>query len=100
MTARLQLLTHCLLAMCLCAVNAVMSKVEWLTNRPMVQLGTQCAMVCMLLHWIACVWYYAATIGADGGWVHASGLVSSAGAACCRHCVELAWPDTHWTPGF
>lgn len=57
---------------------AVMSKVDGLTNRPMVQLGTQCAMVCMLLHWIACVWYWIATIGSDGGWVSASGLAAEA----------------------
>jgi hypothetical protein len=56
---------------------ALMSKVEWLLNRPMMQLATMCAAVCMLLHWIACIWYYSAMLGADGGWVTAAGLVSS-----------------------
>lgn len=56
---------------------ALMSKVEWLLNRPMVQLGTLCAVCCLMLHVIACLWYWVATLGSDGGWVVSSGLVSA-----------------------
>lgn len=57
---------------------ALMSRVEWLLNRPMMQLATMFASCCMLLHWIACAWYYVAMFGTDGGWVRANGLVSGA----------------------
>lgn len=34
----------------------LLSRIEWLLNQPMVQLGCMCAVLCILLHWIACVW--------------------------------------------
>lgn len=64
---------------------ALMSKVEWLLNRPMVQLGTLCATCFLMLHVIACVWYWVATLGTDGGWVINSGLVSVVGCSFQNH---------------
>lgn len=69
----------------LAKLPALTYKVEWLLNRPMVQLATLCATCCMLLHWIACVWYWAAMLGGDGGWVASAGMVR-----CRRLCCGAA----------
>lgn len=56
---------------------SLMPKVEWLLNRPTTQMAIMCGACCMMLHWIACAWYYTAMAAADGGWVAAKDLVSS-----------------------
>lgn len=54
----------------------LMSRLEWLLSRPMMQLSTMCAAVCLLLHWIACAWYYVATLVDDNdNWVARNDLV-------------------------
>jgi len=71
----------------------LMSKLEWLLNRPMAQLSLMCAGVCMLLHWIACAWYYIAVVIDDpNNWVAHSGMVSNgqvSTAAIARKCSLL-----------
>ena len=64
----------------------LMSRLEWLLNRPMMQLSTMCAAVCLLLHWIACAWYYVAVLVDEGdNWVVSNGLVSSCVSVCIWH---------------
>lgn len=57
---------------------SLMPKVEWLLNRPMTQMAIMCGACCVMLHWIACAWYYTAMAAEDGGWVTANSLVSGA----------------------
>lgn len=55
----------------------VVGRLEAAIGRPTLQLTTMVAAVCLLLHWLACLWYLVAVIVDDtDNWVVAGGLVS------------------------